>query len=99
MDETTVTVFAEFRAKAGMEEELGRLLKELIEPTRKEKGCAQYDLHVDNSQRGHFLFYENWTSMALLQAHLNSPHLTAVLGRSAKLLEEPVRVTFATRIA
>jgi quinol monooxygenase YgiN len=98
MSESPLTVFAEFRAKSGRERELGGLLKGLIEPTRRERGCLQYDLHVDNDQAGHFLFYENWSSMAELQAHLGSPHLTAVLAQSADLLEEPARVVFATRV-
>ena len=98
MDEATLTVFAEFRANPGREEELGGLLKGLIEPTRKEQGCLQYDLHADNDKPGHFLFFEKWTSMALLQAHLGSPHLTAFQARSAGLVAEPPRIVFASRI-
>ena len=98
MDEPLLTVIAEFHAKPGKEEELGGLLKALIEPTRKEPGCVQYDLHIDNDKAGHFLFFENWTSMAHLQKHLGSPHLTAFQARSAALLEEPLRIVFASRI-
>jgi quinol monooxygenase YgiN len=98
MNEPALTVIAEFHAKPGREEELGGLLKGLLEPTRKERGCVQYDLHVDNDKPGHFLFVENWASMALLQAHLGSPHLTAFQARSADLLDEPLRIVFASRI-
>ena len=98
MDKPPLTVFAEFHAKPGREEELRGLLMGLLEPTRKEQGCLRYDLHRDNDKPGHFLFFENWTSMALLQAHLASPHLTSFQARSADLLEEPLRIVFASRI-
>ena len=98
MDKPALTVFAEFQAKPGREEELVGLLKGLLEPTRKEHGCLQYDLHRDNDKPGHFLFFENWTSMALLQAHLGSPHLTAFQARAADLLDGPLRIVFASRI-
>jgi quinol monooxygenase YgiN len=98
MDKSSLTVFAEFHAKPGSEQALGELLKGLIEPTRKEQGCLRYDLHVDNDKPGHFLFFEDWVSMALLQAHLGSPHLTALQSQSAGLVAEPPRIVFASRI-
>ena len=52
-------------------------LRQLIEPTRREEGCLQYDLHQDNQDPTVFLFYENWTSRALWQAHMNSAHIKA----------------------
>ncbi len=99
MDNPPLTVFAEFRAAPGKEKELAAILKGLIEPTRKEQGCLQYDLRVDNDAPGHLYFYENWTSLELLQAHLASPHLAAAEAKWDALLAEPVRVTLATRIA
>ncbi|MBZ5586845.1 MAG: antibiotic biosynthesis monooxygenase [Acidobacteriia bacterium] len=99
MAEPSLTVFAEFRAKPGNEQELGGLLRRLIEPTRQERGCLQYELHVDDEQPGHFLFYETWTSMAELEAHAASPHFTDFQTRSAHLLAEPLRIVFASRVS
>src|SRR5689334_15311839 len=42
----TLTVVAELVAKPGMEEDLRRELMKIVEPTRNEDGCIQYDLHV-----------------------------------------------------
>ncbi len=52
-------------------------LLKLIEPTLKEEGCIQYDLHQDNEQPGIFVFYENWETRELWQTHMNSDHLLA----------------------
>lgn len=47
----------------------------LIEPTRKENGCIQYDLHQDNEKPEIFIVYENWDSLELWQKHMESNHL------------------------
>ena len=94
-----LTIHAELRAKPGQEATLRELLLGLIEPTRKEAGCLQYDLHEDNDQAGLFFFYENWVSRAHLDAHLASPHVGALLAREDELLAEPARLVFATRLA
>ncbi len=54
-------------------------LGKLVPITRAENGCLQYDLHQDNENPGHFLFYENWESRELWQAHMNAPHLAAYM--------------------
>ena len=50
-------------------------LEKLIDITRKEDGCLQYDLHRDNENPVHFMFYENWESRAHWQIHMNNTHL------------------------
>ena len=54
-------------------------LEKLIPITRAEEGCIQYDLHQDNEDPTRFLFFENWESRELWQAHMNAPHLAAYL--------------------
>jgi quinol monooxygenase YgiN len=54
-------------------------LEKLVPITRAENGCLQYDLHQDNENPGHFLFYENWEFRELWQAHMNAPHLAAYM--------------------
>ena len=94
-----LTVVAEMKAKAGREEDLRSALLALIAPTRKEDGCAQYDLHVHTADAGRFVFYENWASEGHLERHLASAHLTAFLKAAEDLLAEPVRVETYRRIA
>ena len=52
-------------------------LEKLVPITLAEEGCIQYDLHQDNDDPTHFLFYESWESRALWRAHMNAPHLAA----------------------
>lgn len=52
-------------------------LEKLIEPTLKEEGCLQYDLHQDNENPAYFMFFENWESREIWLEHMEKPHLKA----------------------
>ena len=81
----TLTVIATFQARPGQEAGLRAALTGLLAPTRQEAGCLNYDLHTSPDDPAKFLFHENWTSKAALDAHLQSPHIKAVLPRMEEL--------------
>ena len=85
MSAKTITVVATFQAKPCKAEELKRALISLVAPTRKEAGCLNYDLHQSPDDPGKFLFHENWTTKAALDAHLQMPHIQVLLPRMDEL--------------
>ena len=82
-----LTVIASMRAKPGKEQELHDALVALVEPTTREKGYVNYDMHQGIEDPAVFYFYENWESPAALDAHLATPHLTQFAGRLGELPE------------
>jgi len=70
-----LTIVARIEANPDKVELVKAELLKLIEPTLKEAGCIQYDLHQDNENPAVFLFYENWENCELWQAHMNNTHL------------------------
>ena len=48
--------------RTGKEGELRKELEALIEPTSREAGYVDYDLHESAEQPGAFFFHENWGS-------------------------------------
>lgn len=72
-----LTVVALIQAVPGKSALLKAELEKLVRATRRENGCVQYVLHQDNTDPDRFLFYENWASRELWQAHLASAHLLA----------------------
>ena len=72
-----LTIVANIHAAPEKIELVKAELEKLIPTTRAEKGCIQYDLHQDNDNPTHFMFYENWDSRELWQDHMNAPHLAA----------------------
>lgn len=70
-----LTIIANIKARSDRIDLVKAELEKLIDITRAEAGCLQYDLHQDNENPAHFLFYENWESRELWQAHMGSRHL------------------------
>ncbi len=94
-----LTVVATMKAQPGKEQELRELLEGLIAPTRAEADCVTYALHQGSQDPSIFIFYENWTSQAALDAHLGTPHLQAALPRIPDLLDGDLVITTLNRIA
>lgn len=70
-----LTIVANIIAKADKVELVKTELLKLIDVTRAEEGCINYDLHQDNEKPAHFMFYENWVSRELWQTHMGNQHL------------------------
>ncbi len=83
-----LTVIAYMRAAPGKRDELRAALEALVEPTSREKGYVNYDLHQGNEDPDQFFFYENWESDADLDAHLDAPHLRDFAARIPELLDD-----------
>lgn len=88
-----VTVIAYIFAKVGEEKRLRAALLQLVEQTRKEKGCINYDLHESIDDARKFVMYENWESAADLDAHARSAHLREFGLQMRPFLEKPTEVT------
>ncbi len=92
MAEKKVTVLAYIKAKPGMEDKVREAVMNLVEPTRSEAGCINYDLHVSVDDKSRFMLYENWISKKDLDEHLEMPYLQDFIGKSEDLLAEPLEV-------
>ncbi len=75
MSNQQLTIVAQILAKDEKRELVKNELLKLIETTRAEEGCINYDLHQDNQNPNLFLFYENWTRRDLWQKHMENSHL------------------------
>ena len=65
-----LTIVAHITARSDKIDLVKAELEKLVDITRSEKGCLQYDLHQDNEDPAHFMFYENWESRERWQAHM-----------------------------
>ncbi|MBW8185481.1 putative quinol monooxygenase [Shewanella nanhaiensis] len=85
---TNLTIQANIIAKTDKVKQVKAALLKLIEPTRAEPGCVNYDLHQDNENPAHFSFYENWTSRELWQQHMSSAHIEAYITETQDSVEQ-----------
>lgn len=82
-----LTIVANIHAKPDKVDLVRSELLKLVPITRAEQGCIQYDLHQDNANPAHFVFYENWESRDLWQTHMNAPHLAAYMAATEGAVE------------
>jgi len=61
-------------AKVGRETEVAELFSKLTEESRKEPGCAMYQVHRLRTEPRRFFIYEQYKDDAALEAHRNAPH-------------------------
>ncbi len=61
-------------AKVGREAEVAELFSKLTEESRKEPGCAMYQVHRHRTEPRRFFIYEQYKDDAALEVHRNAPH-------------------------
>jgi len=98
MAEEQVTVIATIKAKEGKADTVLEELLALIEPTRSEAGCINYDLHRMSDDPNCFVFHENWKSREALDRHLAKPYIADFIAKADELLAEPVDIKLLSRI-
>ncbi|MFV0531666.1 MAG: putative quinol monooxygenase [Flavobacteriales bacterium] len=75
MNTKKLTIVANIYAVKGKGELVKNELQKLILPTLAEKGCIQYDLHYNNNNPEHFVFFENWETRSLWLDHMETTHI------------------------
>ncbi len=87
-----LTLVAIAQAKPWKEKVLEETLLELVELTRKEAGCINYDLHRSIDKPGKFVFYENWVDQAALDHHRMMPYIVDFRPKVVDLLAGPLQI-------
>ncbi|PWJ41814.1 putative quinol monooxygenase [Sediminitomix flava] len=88
MSNQKLTIVARILAKPEKREFVKEELLKLIDVTRAEKGCVNYDLHQDNENENLFLFYENWENRELWQIHMGNKYLAQYLKATEGAVDE-----------
>jgi quinol monooxygenase YgiN len=88
-----VVVTGSFKIKPGKEQDALEAFKALVEPTHAEAGCVLYALHQGTDDPARLTFIERWESRELLDAHLASDHVSALLERSDELWGDDGEIT------
>ncbi|WP_031525254.1 putative quinol monooxygenase [Streptomyces sp. NRRL F-5123] len=83
-----VSLYGFLTPKPGHHDTLGRLLRDLVEPSRTHAGSLEYHLHTQDD--GRFFLYEVWRSQADLDRHNATPLLRAFLTALPQHLAAPV---------
>ncbi len=94
-----INVVARFKALAGMDQKLKELLLTLVEPSRSDEGCINYELHQAINDPALFIFYETWQSKEHLDKHAATSHVQYFRSKAKNLLAEPAELTLLAKIS
>ncbi|MGQ1397648.1 putative quinol monooxygenase [Acinetobacter baumannii] len=80
-------VSASINVKQEFIDEVLKELKFLVDYTRKERGCVQYDLHYDLSNSNHLVFFEVWKSKDDFEEHKKTQHFIECFNKINHMIE------------
>jgi len=66
--------------------EIIELYKELVELTRKEKGCIKYELYQDENNPAVLTMIEEWESKKALEDHFKAEHFVRLVPKVKKYM-------------
>ncbi|HEY6303029.1 MAG TPA: putative quinol monooxygenase [Terriglobales bacterium] len=69
-----VVLAVTWMAKIGRESEVSVIFEKLTAESRKEPGCAMYQVHKHKTDPRRFFIYEQYKDDAALEAHRAAPH-------------------------
>lgn len=84
-----IRVVANFHLKKENVEEAIKLAKEMVEATRKEEGCVQYDLAQSPESPEKIVILEAWETKEAIDTHSASEHFTRIVPQVAAMCVEP----------
>ncbi|MGK7931033.1 MAG: putative quinol monooxygenase [Microcystaceae cyanobacterium] len=98
MTKQQITVTARIKVKSGMEEKFKEEYLAVVALTVAEEGCIRYDLHQSRADSSMFMLYEQWSSKAALDQHLQMPYIKGLSEKAPNFLAEPVEILFWEQI-
>ena len=94
-DQFMIHILASFEVKNDKLSDFISLCNELIEKSRKEKGCISYHLQQNTERENHLVFIEEWESNEAIKQHNASRHFTRIVPLLVEMCESaPIIQTF-----
>ena len=88
-----IRVIASFKINPDKVDEAIKIAGELIAETRKEKGCAQYDLVQSMEQANQLTIIEGWETQEDLDNHSASEHFARLVPQIGDVCIEPPSIS------
>lgn len=71
----------------------------IVEDSRRESGCLNYDFHQGADDETIFLWHETWENKAAIEAHGKSAHFKKFSAAIKDLTLEPLHVTLTKMVS
>lgn len=88
----TLINIAFFKARQGSAGKLESALLGLVEPTRQEPGCLQYDICKSPGDPHDVVVFERWRAPDDFDAHMGTPYVVDFMGKVPDLCGSDVEI-------
>ncbi len=98
-NDENIVLFARLKVKKEAVERARKAALAIVEPSRAENGCINYDFHQAIDEETVFLWHETWTSQEAIDAHAASQHFKEFSEAIKDITDEPLRVILAKMVS
>jgi len=99
MSDEKIVLIARLKVKKNSVEAAKNAALAIIEDSRTEDGCLNYDLHQQIDDETVFIWHETWENKAAIEAHGSSEHFKSFSTEIKDLVEEPLQITLTKMVS
>ncbi len=99
MSDENIVLIARLKVKKEAVEAAKKAALAIIEPSRAEAGCLNYDFHQAIDDESIFIWHETWANQTAIEAHGAAEHFKKFSREVENITEEPLHLTFAKMIS
>ena len=98
MSDEKIVLIARLKVKADKIEQARSAAIAIVEPSRKEAGCINYDIHQSIEDETIFLWHETWVNKAALDEHFATPFFQEFFKIVEQVAAEPPQINLTKMI-
>lgn len=99
MSDDKIVLVARLKVKNEMIEEAKNAALSLVEVSRAEEGCLNYDIHQAIDDETVFVWHETWANKAALDEHFEKPYFAEFFAKVQEIAAEPPQITLTKMIS
>lgn len=99
MNDEKIVLFARLKVNKDSVETAQREALAIIDDSRAEAGCLNYDFHQAIDDETVFIWHETWENKAAIDAHGASEHFKNFSTKMKDLVDEPLQITLTKMVS
>lgn len=99
MSDEKIVLVARLKVKPDKIEEAKAAALAIVEPSRKEEGCINYDVHQSIEDPTVFVWHETWADKAAIDEHFDKTYFIEFAQVVQRVAAEPSQITLTKMIS
>jgi quinol monooxygenase YgiN len=98
MSDETIVLIARLKVMPDKIEQTRSAALAIVEPSRNEAGCLNYDIHQSIEDETVFLWHETWANKAAIDEHFATPFFQEFFAVVGEVAAEPPQINLTKMI-